>query len=75
MPLKTRAIALSVGVTSLAVISFQLVIMQLLSISQWHHFAYMVISMAMLGFGAAGTFLALFREWLKRNFDQAMPVL
>jgi len=75
MPLKTRAIALSVGVTSLAVISFQLVIMQLLSISQWHHFAYMVISMAMLGFGAAGTFLALFREWLKRNFDRALPVL
>jgi len=75
MPLKTRAIAFSVGVTSLAVISFQLVIMQLLSISQWHHFAYMVISMAMLGFGAAGTFLALFREWLKRNFDRALPVL
>ncbi len=75
MPLKSRHIALSVGITSLAVISFQLVIMQLLSISQWHHFAYMVISMAMLGFGAAGTFLALFREWLKRNFDRALPVL
>jgi hypothetical protein len=75
MALKPRDIALSVGITSLAVISFQLVIMQLLSISQWHHFAYMVISMAMLGFGAAGTFLALFREWLKRHFDRALPVL
>ena len=59
----------------MAIISFQLVIMQLLSISQWHHFAYMVISMAMLGFGAAGTFLALFREWLKRHFVRALPVL
>jgi len=75
MLLRSHAIALSVGITSLAVISFQLVIMQLLSISQWHHFAYMVISMAMLGFGAAGTFLALFREGLKRNFDRAMPLL
>ena len=26
---------------------------------QWHHFAYMVISIALLGFGASGTFLAL----------------
>ncbi len=75
MHLKSRHIACSVGITSLALISFQLVIMQLLSISQWHHFAYMVISMAMLGFGAAGTFLALFREWLKRKFDHALPIL
>ncbi len=75
MALKPRHIALSVGITSLAVISFQLVIMKMLSISQWHHFAYMVISMAMLGFGAAGTFLALFREWLKRHFDRALPAL
>jgi hypothetical protein len=70
-----RHIALSLGVASLAIISFQLVIMQLLYISQWHHFAYMVISMAMLGFGAAGTFLALFRERLKRNFNRALPLL
>ena len=75
MELKPRNIALSLGVSSLAIISFQLVIMQLLSISQWHHFAYMVISMAMLGFGAAGTFLALFRERLKRNFNRALPLL
>lgn len=70
-----RHMALSLGVASLAIISFQLVIMQLLSISLWHHFAYMVISMAMLGFGAAGTFLALFRERLKRTFNQALPLL
>ncbi len=59
----------------MAVIAYQLVIMQMLSVSQWHHFAYMVISMAMLGFGAAGTFLALFREPLKRHFENVLPVL
>lgn len=68
-------ISLSVGIASAALIAFQLVIMQMLSISQWHHFAYMVISMAMLGFGAAGTFLALFREMLKKHFDIVLPVL
>lgn len=72
---KKLPIALSVAITSLAVIAFQLVIMQMLSISQWHHFAYMVISMALLGFGAAGTFLALFREFLKNRFETVLPLL
>ncbi|MDG5767214.1 hypothetical protein QA596_07045 [Balneolales bacterium ANBcel1] len=71
----SAAVPFSIGITSMALIAFQLVIMQILSITQWHHFAYMVISMAMLGFGAAGTFLALFREWMNRHFDTALPVL
>ena len=65
----------SIGITSMTLIAFQLVIMQILSITQWHHFAYMVISMAMLGFGAAGTFLALFRQWLRQHFSMALPLL
>ena len=32
--------------------------MRLFSIIQWHHFAYMMISVALLGYGAAGTFVA-----------------
>lgn len=67
--------ALSVGLASAAVIAFQLVVMQLLAISQWHHFAYMVISMALLGFGAAGTVLVLCREFLERHYSAAMPLL
>ncbi|MCK7582687.1 MAG: hypothetical protein MZV65_48755 [Chromatiales bacterium] len=29
--------------------------MRLFSIIQWHHFAYMMISVALLGYGAAGS--------------------
>ena len=71
----TYRVPVAVGLTSVAVIAFQLVIMQILSISQWHHFAYMVISMAMLGFGAAGTVLALFRNFFKNYYEQLLPVL
>lgn len=71
----TYRIPFSVGLTSVAVIAFQLVIMQILSISQWHHFAYMVISMAMLGFGAAGTVLAIFRNWFTRHYEILLPLL
>lgn len=65
----------SIAVTSVAVIAFQIAVMQILSITQWHHFAWMVISMAMLGFGAAGTFLFLFREPLVKRFAAVFPVL
>jgi hypothetical protein len=66
---------LAVGLASAAVIAFQLVIMQLLAIAQWHHFAYMVISMALLGFGAAGTVLALFRPSFERHYVALLPAL
>jgi len=42
------------SLVSAATISLELVWMRLFSISIWHHFAYMVIAVAMLGFGAAG---------------------
>ncbi len=40
-------------------LAYEVLLMRLFSIIQWHHFAYMVISMALLGFGASGSFLAL----------------
>ena len=43
--------------------------MRLMAIGQWHHFAYMVISMALLGYGAAGSLLFLFFDGIKRNLD------
>jgi hypothetical protein len=65
----------SLGILSAAIIAFQLALMQILSIVQWHHFAYMVISVALLGFGAAGTVLALFRQWLLKQIPLLLPVL
>ena len=48
--------------------------MRLFSIIQWHHFAYMIISLALLGYGASGSFLALFRRWLEGRFAVAYLV-
>jgi hypothetical protein len=70
-----RKILFSVSLLSAAVIAFQLALMQVLSMIQWHHFAYMVISVAMLGFGAAGTILAIFRKPLVRNAYWLLPIL
>ena len=70
----TRLIT-GLGLHSAALIAFQLSLMQLISIVQWHHFAYMIISIAMLGFGASGTLLALSRERLLSASGWLVPLL
>jgi len=56
---------------SAGAIGYELLLMRTLSIVQWHHFAYMIISLALLGYGASGTFIALFRHRLEARFGAA----
>ena len=49
---------------SAAVLAYEILLMRLFSILQWHHFAYMIISIALLGFGASGAFITLAQRWL-----------
>ncbi len=60
---------------SVALIAFQVAIIQLLSYVQWYHYANMVISIALLGFGAAGTVLSLLRKWLLHHSAILLPLL
>ena len=69
-----RNLHVSVGLLSVALIAFQLLLMQIFSIVQWYHFAYMVISVALLGFGASGTLISLAREWLLKRVDFVVPL-
>jgi hypothetical protein len=43
-------------------------LMRLFSIVQWHHFAYMMISLALLGYGVSGAFLMLRQRFLLQHF-------
>lgn len=61
--------------TSLSVLAYEILLMRLLSIVWWHHLAYMVISLALLGFGAAGSFLFLFLDRLKSKLDSWLLLL
>lgn len=60
---------------SIALIAFQLALMQVLTIVQWHHFASMIISVALLGFGCSGTVIALGRSWLLPRAEPLLPLL
>jgi hypothetical protein len=52
----------AVFLLSLALLAYQVVLVHLLSIRHWTHFAALVISLALLGFGASGSALALARR-------------
>jgi len=45
---------------SMASLAFEVLLTRIFSITLWYHFAFMVISIAMLGFAASGTILALY---------------
>lgn len=61
-----------VFIVSASLIAYQLALMRILSVVQFHHFAYMIISIALLGFGASGTFLHFIRDKIYRNFEAAI---
>lgn len=58
----------SVALLSATALAYEVLLVRFLSIIQWHHYAYMIISLALLGYGASGTFLALFQKKCLRNF-------
>ena len=66
-----RLPSLSIALISAAALGYEVLLMRLFSIIQWHHFAYMIISLALLGYGASGTFISLARKFLLARFNQA----
>jgi spermidine synthase len=65
----------AVALLSAALIAYQVAIIQFLSLVQWYHYASMVISIALLGFGAAGSLLSIKREWILLHSDKLQPIL
>jgi hypothetical protein len=75
IPMSKFNLPFSIALLSAAIIAFQLALIQILSISQWYHFAYMVISIALLGFGAAGSVLSIFQKHLTNHTHHLLPFL
>ncbi len=59
---------LAIALLSAAALGYEILLTRLFSIIQWHHFAYMMISVALLGYGAAGTLVALTRQALLARY-------
>jgi hypothetical protein len=52
-------LALSIGLLAASALGYQVLLFRLLAIVQWHPFVATIVSLALLGHGAAGTALAL----------------
>ncbi|MBI5026032.1 MAG: hypothetical protein HZC12_04730 [Nitrospirae bacterium] len=63
-------IYLAIFLVSCSALAFQVSLVRLFSIYLWYHFAFMVISIAMLGIGSGGTLLSVFPK-LKRASNMA----
>ncbi len=60
---------LSIGLLSAMLLGVQLALIQALTFVQGHHLAYVVLSVALLGFGAGGSLLTLFRKMHPRTLE------
>ena len=60
---------LSIALISAIALSYETLLTRLFAIIQWHHFAYMIVSFALLGYGFSGTFLSLFRKPLLNRYE------
>ena len=58
-------------IISAALLAYEVLLLRLLSIVQWHHFAFMVISLALLGHGISGVIISLCQRCLLQHFPSA----
>ena len=59
----------AVGILAGSGMAYEILLLRVFSYSQWHHFASLAVALALLGFGAAGTVLALMGKRAVRMGD------
>src|SRR5215469_5697994 len=69
------SLLLAVSLFSAAAVAYEILLTRLFNITLWQHFAYMVISLALLGYGASGTFLVFVRYRLQARFGVSFAAL
>jgi hypothetical protein len=57
---------------SAAALAYEVLLVRLFSIIHWHHFAFMVISIALLGYGASGSMITVFQRGLLQRYGSVL---
>ena len=65
-------IPIAIFFISAAALGLELVLVRALSIGHWHHFSYLVISTALLGFGAGGTLVCIGSKLLTKHHIKSL---
>lgn len=64
----------TVFLLSLGVLMFQIALGRIFSFTIWYHFAYISVSLALLGFGASGSMLAAFPALAGRSLERTLAL-
>jgi hypothetical protein len=70
-----RAIRATLFLISVATLTFEITLTRLFSVAQFYHFAFMIVSIALLGFGASGTALTIFPRLGRSDPRRALGLL
>lgn len=62
---------ISLFLLALAVLMVEICLTRIFSVLSWHHFAYLIISLALLGFGAAGSYLTVTQRFTNEQNDRS----
>ena len=62
----------AIFVLSAAALAYEVLLVRLFSIIHWHHFAFMVISIALLGYGASGSMITVFQRGLLQRYGSVL---
>ncbi len=71
----SRPTYLGIFLLSMGSLAFEITLTRLFSVIQWYHFAFMAVSIALLGFGASGSFLSLFPTLAGRDVTRLLTIL
>ena len=71
----TGRLAWSVFFCAAGVLGYEVAIMRILLVASWHHFAFLVISLALLGFGTSGALLTVVRDRILPRAGEVLDAL
>ncbi len=70
-----RTLILPLFLISAATLTFEITLTRLFSVAQFYHFAFMIVSIALLGFGASGTALTIFPALGRKDPRHSLAML
>jgi spermidine synthase len=65
---------ISIAILSASALGYEILLMRLFSIIQWHHFAYIIIALALLGYGISGSLLSTVQPTIARHYKWIFPL-
>jgi len=66
---------LGILILSAAMLLFENTLTRVFSLTQSYNFAFMVVSLALLGFGASGSFLSLFPRVVTKKINHILVIV